>query len=265
MSIQYCPGIRVFVNFLGDTIADLKNAINTNLVTAGWTSSTISGGFQLTSGTSPQNLVCKVNLLDDGTNVTVQFQDTTGALLGFTHHVRPASNKRFNIIADALQFFVYVPNVSATGNGCVMGGVPWLPAFLTGTTTVAIWSISDESSSLTFRNSLNPAPSACSFIFNSNVATGGGQGSPQLIGVSSSVPSLGLAGLWFNNAAIICEPMLAYGTNPAAIPFIVGSLWDAALVMQPYQLDLQTVFDSHTYTCLTDNNANGSLFVAITT
>jgi hypothetical protein len=58
--------------------------------------------------------------------------------------------------------------------------------------------------------------------------------------------------------------MLGYGTSNNALPVIVGELWDAALVMQSYQLDLQTNFNSHNYTNITDNNANGSLFVATT-
>ena len=47
-----------------------------------------------------------------------------------------------------------------------------------------------------------------------------------------------------------------------AAPVIVGELWDAALVMQAYQLDLQTNFNGHNYTNITDNSVTGSLFVA---
>jgi hypothetical protein len=184
--------------------------------------------------------------------------------LGVIHTSTPAANKRYQILADPYQFFLYLPNVSTPSSGAIMGGVPWIPAFLQAGTTTAIWSIGDGAGNATFRNSLAPNSSDTDYQFNANVGSGSGQGSPQLFGVQSNATTLGLAGLWFNNAAIICEPMLGYGTSNNALPVIVGELWDAALVMQSYQLDLQTNFNSHNYTNITDNNANGSLFVATT-
>ena len=261
IAIQYSGGPVLFTNFLGDNIADLKNGINTNLTNAGWSTAIVAGGYTVTSALSPQGLQCSIKLLDNGTSVTIQFCNTALTQLGAIHTTTPAANKRYQIIADPFQFFLFLPNVSTQSSGAIMGGVPWVPAFLQAGTTTAIWSIGDGGSS-TFRNSLAPNPSDSDYQFNAFVGSGSGQGSPQLFGVQSNATALGLAGLWFNNAAIICEPMLGYGTSNNAIPVIVGELWDAALVMQAYQLDLQTNFNGHNYTNITDNFAGGSLFVA---
>lgn len=215
----------------------------------------------MTSALTPQSLQCSVKLLDNGTRVTIQFCNVALSQLGTIHISTPAANKRYQMIADPYQFFLFVPNVSTASSGAVMGGVPWIPAFLQAGTTTAIWSIGDNGSS-TFRNSLAPNSGDSDYQFNTSVGSGSGQGSPQLFGVQSNATGFGLAGLWFNNAAIICEPMLGYGTSSNAIPVIIGELWDTALVMQSYQLDLQTNFNGHNYTNITDNNANGSLFVA---
>lgn len=240
----------------------MKNGINTNLSNAGWSSSVVAGGYTLTSALTSQSLQCSIKLLDNGTSVTIQFCNVALTQLGVVHTSTPAANKRYQMIADPYQFFLFVPNVSAPTSGAIMGGVPWIPAFLQAGTTTAIWSIGDGAGSNTFRNSFAPNPTDTDYQFNSAVGSGSGQGAPQLFGVQSNVTSLGLAGLWFNNAAIICEPMLGYGTSNNAAPVIVGELWDAALVMQAYQLDLQTNFNGHNYTNITDNSVTGSLFVA---
>lgn len=263
MSIQYAAGTKVKADFFGDTLANLKNAINTNLVTAGWSSVVSGNGFKLTSGLTPQSLQCKVNVLDNGSVVTVQFMDTTEAKLGVTHQCSVAANKRYRIIANQFQFFLFVPSVSAAFNGAVMGGVPWIPAFLRSGTTTAIWSLGDHDGSLTFRNNLVPNAVKSTFITNANIGTGSGTGSLQAMSLLHVNTLYGNGAIWFNNCALIVEPLLAWGPSSAALPVIVGELWDAAIVEQQYQLDISATFDSHNWNNITDNNTAGSLFVVV--
>ena len=260
MAIQYSGGPNVQADFFGDTVANLKAGINTQMIAAGWSSAVSGSGFLLTSGTTPQGLACKCNLQDNGSQVTMQFQNTAGTQLGYTHRLPVAANKRFRVIANPFQVFVFVPLVSQDGSGATMGGVPWVPAFLTSGTTTAFWSLGDDSGD-TFRNEFVPNSASSTYVLNVNTQTGGGLGSVRLIGVQSSVTNLGLAGSWFNNSALIVEPMLAWGTNSSAAPVIVGELWDAVLVMQSFPLDLATTFDTHNWTNFTDNSLTGSLYL----
>lgn len=165
----------------GDTRANLLAGMHTLLSSAGWGSTTITGGYQYQLQ-SPQGLLARCNVWDPGSGDKIKVKFLSEDLLreGPEHQLVVKANRYYRMHAGVCQLFQCVAGVSnseAFDLTSLSGGIPFVPEldlpdslsspfcpFEPDAPTECWWSCGDlGSGSSNFRNSRNggPAWSAC--------------------------------------------------------------------------------------------------------
>jgi hypothetical protein len=291
MSIQYAGGtiISSTLTQSAGTRAELAQWVRDQLVLAGWTSAGSATDYQLTSATTPQSLACRVRSYDPGSGscARLKFSNTGGTKTQTGDlFLLPAAAKVWRIIANKYQFFVFTPGGSAYRE-FACGGVPYLPAFLTGVTTECLWATSNATTDtdtgprdnlrIRLGTAVNP-PNGVGLLNGnlldiSNPAGSTYIGSHRLVASVGAITSTAVSGYrWSDGSLVVAEPLMCWGltalTDEAKI---AGQLWDAAVIYDSFPADTQITLDGRTFWAITGSNggaaatqAIGTLFVAVT-
>ena len=140
----------------------------------------------------------------------------------------------------------------------------------------AVWMIGSSTGVRSLRSRLhqNNAAGESQFILNSssvdNTAGVTGTGNPALvIPVQGFLSDGGDELLWFNQTAVVSEPLIGWSTAVAAQFWLIGQLWDAVVTRKALTRDLTGTFDGNNWWNFTDNNigdtgnAEGSLLLIV--
>ena len=254
MSIQYSGLTIVNTTFATTTRQDVVTGIANALSSAGWTNISGSGtGNQVwKSMTTPQGYAIRINLLDPGSGNCAQIllQNATGSVIQSGHVIYLLPGSTYRIIASGYQFFVFVPT-STTSRTVAMGGVPYVPSFLTGTISSVGW-LGSNSNSDTDTGGENswrtgyPIYGDAAVLYNGSIwADTGNTGKPWLFyqGFYNQTGQM----QYVDGSAMIYDALLAMGQNAAWNPQIVGQLWDASLIGATFTIDITATFDSHNW------------------
>lgn len=284
MAIQYSGGPNINTTFTTTTGTRLEivNALETILVSAGWTVISGSGtsNVLLESATTPapQSLVCRVQIQDTGSGNCAQVkfrnQNNTKAQTN-PLYLLPAVGKVYRVIANKYQFFCFASDSVTVGRTLVCGGVPYLPSFLQGVITEAIWCQSNSNnndSATTHYHSFRTA-SWCGTSSNQcsqwQVVNGNAwevsasfinhsPGCQQLMVQSGSFHSINLAPVtyrWHDGSHFTYEPLIAWGLTGSSDEGLVrGQLWDACMLSGAFVADQTTTFDANNWWVYTNNS-----------
>jgi hypothetical protein len=304
MSIQYAGGsiINATMASPAGTRAELAQWVRDQLILAGWTSAGTATDYQLTSATTiGGNLACRVRVYDPGSGscARLKFSNSIGTRTqAGDMFLLPGAGKTWRIIANRYQFFVMTSTNTAREFAC--GGVPFLPIFLQGIVTEAIWGVSNASADTdtttrpSFRGALhcgyNPNTASANQvgICNGTIAefnnTNPGAVYPgSTIQVSDATPGSAIVTValmgrrWHDDSLQMVEPLIAWGlTNLSSDePKFRGQLWDAVVLSDAFTADTSLAIDGRTYFCITGGNVGtqisgslwtmpGTLAVAVT-
>ena len=259
MSIQFSGGPIVSTTFSGSPASDARDAINAALVAAGWSSAVVAGGFDCTSATTPQGITVVAQLRSPA-NFQVGLATVGASFVGQPSDIISAAVP-YQIICNPYQLAIFRPGLVGDDSGSrfeFLGGAPFIPAFLTGITE-AFFSVG------VFRSSLAPTVGIwASSIWNALTGTGAGVGQPRLVwpvgtkqdSTSSIITS------WYDGSRVTCDPLIGYGDNQATALRARGVMWDAAIILGSYTLDLTDTFEGHDWQNMTNSAAAGSLWLA---
>ncbi len=172
----------------------------------------VGGGYrlralapQVTSSDATKNLQADAVLYDTGTpadnlghvfaNVRLQSTDPSGVALG-TRKVRVVGSRRYQVVANRCQFFVFVPGIMTDNvSSVVSGGIPWVPdgsaqcgqEIAASGTDEIMWTNGDAGGGLTLRShAMGYQSSAFGFFSDADAAYNG-------VAVSSGPDITGLA------------------------------------------------------------------------
>lgn len=286
MAIQYAGGTNVNSTFTctTGTRQEIVTGLQDALIAAGWT--VISGlntaTVLLESATtpSPQNLLCRVQLLDPGSGncAQVKFRNAgnTKSQAGQLYLI-PQAGKVFRVIACRYQFFIFSADSITTSRSYVGGGVPYLPSFLQGVITECIWaqgncnnSDSSTQNNISFRISTATGFSNLQAnqwnCVNGNILEINGPpfgaeyrpGCQSLMAQRGSINNASFsqqpAYRWHDGSVLTYEPLITWGlTSINDEPLIRGQLWDSAIISGQYVADQTTTFDSRNWWVFTNN------------
>jgi hypothetical protein len=241
MSIQYVSTNRQNTTFVPTNKQDLINNIETVLLAAGWT--TISGHATTTlvmqSATTPQGLNMQLKAKDNGgTCVTLSIQNVSGTKVGNNSTTQGAqlnpgaSSKTYRMVANKYQAFIWTPTPTPAREYAAWG-VPYLPSFLVGVVTEAIWlqgnSITDTNTSVltTFRTKLGTVIysvgswGASQQICNGNiweVISNSGLGTQMLVQNSGGASGSAARDYrWHDGSANICDALISWGLTAETV------------------------------------------------
>lgn len=278
MTIQYAGGTIVNATMsspLG-TRAELASFIRDQLVTAGWTSSGSATDYQVTSAITPQSLQGRVRVYDPGAGncARLKWSNPAGSKTqAGDFFLLPAAAKTWRIIADKYQFFVMTPGTPGQREfSC--GGIPYLPSFLSGVITEAIWAMgnaatdADTNLRTTFRARLTAYHASVMGsvlgICNGSLyetSSSVGSGIVKLVVPFGADFNTTLGGyLWHDDSQFVSDPLIAWGlTSSADIGKVRGQLWDAAVLSDSWVPDTTLQVDpaNPTYNFLTITASNG--------
>jgi len=277
------------------TKQNIINNMETALLAAGWT--TISGhltsNLLMQTHATPYPLQANFRFKDNGgTDVQISIENTAGTIVGSNTtgngiSLHPVNTRIFRVIANPYQFCVTVPAVYVNAGTYALGGVPYVPSFLTGVTVAGVLvgngngDNDGNTNRCSFRVQLlqSGAASTPNFqvLWNSSVwwATTANPGvpaaaaSPQLvIPMSAKYDQIGYslgatflqpyrwAGLQINS----CDPLMSWGlTGWSDEPQIRCQLWDATVVCDSYAGDTISSWDSHNWLAITASNVGGNI------
>lgn len=257
MSIQFSGGPIVSQTFLGEVANDARDEVNTHLVAAGWTSTPVSGGYNLESAVTPQGLQFALRLRSPSA-IDFTFTNVGGTNIGTTVPVAVSAGRTFQIIASPYQMCMFIPGAAATSfpYGQVIAGCPFVPAFLTGITEM--WF-----SYASFRGALDTQQGGFgTFVYNSDV-TGDSAAIRYVWPVGSrSDGDSSIITSWYDGSRVTCDPLLRWGANGGSIVRLRGLLWDSAIILGPYTLDLTDTFQGHDWQNMTNSQTDASLWMA---
>lgn len=305
MSIQYAGGtiVNTTLTQVAGTRAELAQWIRDQLVAAGWTSSGSATDYQVTSALTPQNLQGRVRVYDSGAGNCARLKwsnpggtkTQSGDLF-----LLPAAAKVWRIIANKYQFWVFASANTPREFAC--GGVPYLPSFLNGVVTEAIWGASNSNSDTdttgktNFRTSLSSnltfqaggVQNNAVTITNGNLtesnttgSVAGYVGAIQLQAAAggctgNAVNAANFSRRWHDDRIQMIEPLISWGLTSMQgdEAKIRGQLWDAVVLSDAFTVDQNLTIDGRTYWCITGGNsgsfgtassqAPGTLAVAVT-
>jgi len=298
MAIQYQDTNRQNTTFSPANKQDLINNIETVLLAAGWT--TISGHNTTTlimqSATTPQALNMQIKVKDNaGTCVTISIQNVSGTKVGSNSTtagimLNPgASSKTYRIVANKYQAFIWTPTPTPAREFAAFG-VPFIPTFLVGTITEAMWlqgnAGADTSTTLlkSWRTCLDTVQSGTGLATNVQVLCNGnlwendntsapstGLGFPKLVPANVNDASGPSCYTWHDGSSNLSDALVGWGLAAlTSLAQIRGQLWDGMIASDAYTGDLTTSADSHNWIVITDNNVGitsalhrGTLFLAI--
>jgi len=206
-------------------------------------------------------------------------------------HVLVATGyKIFRVIANPYQFFVFTSSSQSTGREFMCGGVPYIPTFLQGVITEAIWchstaqTDSDTTIRPTFRTHLTTQSATFSGHGNlwntvdANQYENPGQdngtansGYQQLLVHQAAKLNTISSYRWHDDSLLVYEPLISWGLTAASDEGkLRGQLWDAAIVSLGFAADTTTTFDSADWWNVTSANNGtasthgiGSLFLVV--
>jgi len=249
--------------------ADLITEFNTALVAAGWSSVAAGSGFDLTSGTTPQGLsvVIEVRQAVANTHLGATFKDASTSPFEFI----VGRLGDYRVVASPFQFFMYIlgrADSTAAGGlpGELMGGVPFIPSFLAGSTSETWWARgSGRSGSLitnTFRTTV-VATGQAAWCFNGQVAEAAlNSQNPVLIPPRSVAQPTLTEFVWYDGSVLDSEALIAYGkTSAASSRRVPGLLWDTVLIWDEFTIDDEQTFGGYTWTNLTIDTAIPSIWI----
>jgi len=137
----------------------------------------------------------------------------------------------------------------------------------------AVWMVGSTTGVRSFRNQLHARDAENHYILNSSTVenTAGTTGTGNIrLAVPVQAVSNDMADelLWFNQTAVVSEPLIGWSTAVAAQFWMIGQLWDAVTVRKALTRDLTGSFDSKNWWNYTDNNtgangAEGSLLLVV--
>ncbi len=267
MSIQISGGPYVKDTFTGSSGTAIRDGIDTALQAAGWSFVDQGGGvYDLTCPATPQGLDVVARLNTSG---QVQFRNTAGTSVGSALGLTTSGSPTYTIIAHPYQFFVFVEGATSSGSLNtefeVAGGVPFIPAFLTGATTECWWSMRVPSYR---RNGLiAPAYDLGSSCFNGSMASGAAGATIGSIRwfplVSAASGAVSVVTTWYDTSNIVCDPLIGFGNTLITARRVRGSLWDACVIMGGYTLDITDTFEGNNWQQVVNNITSGSLWLVI--
>jgi hypothetical protein len=126
----------------GTVAANALADIQADLVTAGWTSSVIAGGYHLVSAATPQGLQFAIDLTLSGGVVYIDPQNIEGTVKCSTYQdatykmtaIEISSRASYEMISNRYGFWLYIPGITSPETGFMQGaangfacGVPYLP------------------------------------------------------------------------------------------------------------------------------------------
>jgi hypothetical protein len=285
MSIQYSGGPNVHYTFVGSTKATIITAVQTQLVSCGWTVISGSGTTDviLQSVLTPQNLQLKMRVWDAG-GATVHFYiGNTSGSRGFGNDgnfIIPDSLDQYHIIAGPYQFFIFNGSSIYYGNRFYACGTPYLPSFVSGLTYECMWELSNSfydnnryTHGTSWRNWLTSSGGAGDEIqspvnqyllwngidwsANGQAISFGGCSACGVLSLMAIAPARNESlPVWTNDQAMIYEPYITWGQSSYCDcnVKIRGQLWDAAIVSSPLAADQIISFSTYNWWVLTDSN-----------
>jgi len=286
LSVHYSPQ-RYFTTLDATDRATLAAQLIAALGNAGWTTVDVTGGTTLLqSATTPQGLSCRFAVIDPGDpDVCVQTQfRTTDELLqqGKGGYLQPGfvANERlgtFVFVGNPYQFFVLPmrrnANLNTTRRDTLMGGLPWLPTFLVGTVTAAIWTLNNGSydttsiweNDFTFKQTFGPGTpnerNGCAWTVlngasfqpdNSNETP---DVLPRIIipsGARLDQPTA--AYRWYDNSFLQSDALLAFDAVSGGEAKVVGQLWDTVFISGQKWPGSVINMDGHNWYAICDYN-----------
>jgi len=263
------------------TKADLIAAFRDAFISVGWTSSSISGGYQLI-GASPEGYTVRLKLTDGGGNA-VNFQlvsDVGTGSVGVTHSVTWNSAYTWQLQVHPCGWFLSRPNLASAPSGTACcGGIPFVgtpPRQDPISLTEVYWSMGDYYGSPFF---FGYNPRACldigagsgartCGIWAGVVVTGDRNkiGTPQILRYSSSAGDAGSYGgdsspLWFGGSDILYPAFIAWGDTIDDPIRIRGQVYNAAVRSSSNPMELKRQWDNIVWSNYTDEYFFGSLFL----
>jgi hypothetical protein len=291
-AIKYLP-------FSGATRASIISGLAGVLVEAGWTATSISGGYSLT-GTSPQGLTVGFQIWDNGQTllgrplVSGQF---FGNVSGAERYLCAGDGYQYRVWANCCQFFVSRPAVCADPYGsALMGGAPWIPE---GTAVEeAWWSMADGYKDNVFtagslRTSLmtyaNPAPGGSGAgpgnhteaAWNGVYCGPGQSGHLGYVQVPCYTTCEDMDYYWhteiqpspamfYGDIPLVHEPLLVWGNSYGTAGIVRACVWDSLVISRPMHREareweemflLQKPYSSYQWVNYTDAYPLGSLWL----
>lgn len=147
MSIAFSGGSIQVSSFAATTTSTLIGGIQTALTAAGWSVVSGSGTTNLVmqTATTPQSLAMRFKFHDNAitaggvATVQISMQTTSGSIVGLDNDVkapwvRVNGSTNYKIICGPYYFWLLVPGSYTDYGYFAMGGVPWLPSFLSSIT-----------------------------------------------------------------------------------------------------------------------------------
>jgi hypothetical protein len=259
--------------------------ISAAFVLANWTSTPITGGYELI-GVSPQGYGVKLHVLDSGSGyLTWQLKTLTGGGTdGIVHRLAFSTAYTYQMVLCPCGFFVSRPGVTFDVNGsAVCGGALYAPASCglataIGTITELWWSMGDWGGSPFFaaecpRQNLDtgggvvgPVYSQCGNLNGTLNASGNPSshiGTPRILVLAS--PDTWAFGTvdpeWFDGSDLLYEAFVAWGATVDAQIQIRGQIFNAAIRSFPTAMDVTRKWDGYAWVNYTDNYGVGSLWL----
>jgi len=141
MAIAYSGGTLVKTTVTGATAAGFVSAVNSAMVSAGWTSAAIANGYSLTSATTPSGLAMKLKVYTETSGTyngypAIQGTSIDGSAVTALQHVYVTSGRSYEFIANRYSVWLYLlgsfryNNAIDIVNGvsnAFAAGVPYLP------------------------------------------------------------------------------------------------------------------------------------------
>lgn len=278
-AIQYAGGTNVNAQCTATagTKQELSDCIEDNLNTAGWT--TISGHHTSTvlleSIATPTAALQMRLQLTQGTNCVIlkgrNVGNTKAASTG--QFLLPAAAKVFRVIANKYQYFIATDGATLARSWAA-GGTPYVPSF--AGITEGIWtagnatSDTDTNTGTSFKFSLTlngcggssqanywATINGTQLEFQSNT-NAGYSGVPQFLlpQTATNAQTNFQPYRWFDTSSFISEPLLALSVTGAngGEPFVIGSLWDGAIITASIASETSLTFDSHNWLAHTNSN-----------
>ena len=248
-------------------------------VAAGWTKSTISNGYQLSTA-SPQGFTVKLNITNLGSDAHIALQ-MIGSVNGYTHklaweptlanNIPPYS---YQIVVSPCGFFISRPGVQYDPDGSSLcGGIPFVAGNCgVGSNPTEVWFAFGDYGNNAFFPNMNPriaidVGGGGGFYFGSQEGCYDGTlynltswNAPEILRISSVWTGSGVT-LWADGADLLYEPLLAFPSSAGQDIEIRGQVYNAAVRSSETAMDTTRSWDGYDWMNYTNNYNQGSLWV----
>lgn len=294
--LTFSEGVQGAIQFSGSSASttivttgvkqDLIDDIETALLAFGWTTISGSGTTNLLmeSGTTPQGLQIRSRFRDlAGQTVKIYMENVAGTLADAItgNHgasLLPTLGRTYQVIGSEYQFVIYQ---TALARAFVWVGMPYLPAFMTGTITNCGWLFANSrnDTDTTIRQSIISSTSLArttdqqpnyELMINLNywslTNSNDGQsvqwpGAPRLIlnGITADFNASQTTQnsyRWANDSVVTGDMYIAWGrtayTDEAKL---VGQVWDALYIADAVAAGTTATFSAHDFHNVTNNSS----------